>query len=109
VPITPIWLCPLRLRDHGGWPLYPIPPDRTFVNIGFWSSVPAGDSVGITNRTIEAKVSELGGHKSLYSDSFYTREKFDQLYGGEAYKAVKKSYDPDCRLLDLYAKAVQRR
>ncbi|HEV7361015.1 MAG TPA: FAD-binding oxidoreductase [Mycobacterium sp.] len=109
VPITPIWLCPLRLRDHGGWPLYPIPADRTFVNIGFWSSVPAGASVGITNRAIEAKVSELGGHKSLYSDSFYTREKFDQLYGGEAYKAVKKSYDPDCRLLDLYAKAVQRR
>jgi FAD/FMN-containing dehydrogenase len=109
VPITPIWLCPLRLRDHGGWPLYPIPPDHTFVNIGFWSSVPAGDSVGITNRAIEAKLSELDGHKSLYSDSFYTREKFDQLYGGEAYKAVKKSYDPDCRLLDLYAKAVQRR
>jgi FAD/FMN-containing dehydrogenase len=109
VPITPIWLCPLRLRDHGGWPLYPIPADHTFVNIGFWSSVPAGDSIGTTNRAIEAKVSELGGHKSLYSDSFYTREKFDQLYGGEAYKAVKKSYDPDCRLLDLYAKAVQRR
>jgi FAD/FMN-containing dehydrogenase len=71
--------------------------------------VPAGDSVGITNRAIEAKLGELDGHKSLYSDSFYTREKFDQLYGGEAYKAVKKSYDPDCRLLDLYAKAVQRR
>jgi FAD/FMN-containing dehydrogenase len=109
VPITPIWLCPLRLRDHGGWPLYPIPPDRSYVNIGFWSSVPAGDSVGITNRAIEAKVSELDGHKSLYSDSFYTREEFDQLYGGQAYRTVKKSYDPDSRLLDLYAKAVQRR
>jgi FAD/FMN-containing dehydrogenase len=109
VPITPIWLCPLRLRDHDGWPLYPIPPDHTYVNVGFWSSVPAGATEGITNRTIEAKVSELDGHKSLYSDSFYTREEFDELYGGEAYKTVKKSYDPDSRLLDLYAKAVQRR
>ncbi|MCV7410764.1 FAD-linked oxidase [Mycobacterium florentinum] len=109
VPITPIWLCPLRLRDHEGWPLYPIPADHTYVNIGFWSSVPAGDGVGTTNRAIEAKVSELDGHKSLYSDSFYTREEFDQLYGGESYKTVKKSYDPDSRLLDLYAKAVQRR
>jgi len=54
-------------------------------------------------------VSELDGHKSLYSDSFYTREEFDQLYGGEAYHTVKKTYDPDSRLLDLYAKAVQRR
>jgi FAD/FMN-containing dehydrogenase len=109
VPIAPIWLCPLRLRDHDGWPLYPIRADRTYVNVGFWSSVPAGATEGATNRTIEAKVSELDGHKSLYSDSFYTREEFDELYGGEAYNTVKKTYDPDSRLLDLYAKAVQRR
>ena len=109
VPIEPIWLCPLRLRDHEGWPLYPIRPDRTYVNIGFWSSVPAGDSEGETNRSIEAKVSALDGHKSLYSDSFYTRDEFDELYGGETYNTVKKTYDPDSRLLDLYAKAVQRR
>ena len=108
VPIEPIWLCPLRLREHEGWPLYPIRPDRTYVNIGFWSSVPAGDSEGATNRSIEAKVSGLDGHKSLYSDSFYARDEFDQLYGGETYNTVKKTYDPDSRLLDLYAKAVQR-
>jgi FAD/FMN-containing dehydrogenase len=109
VPITPIWLCPLRLRDHDGWPLYPMRADHTYVNVGFWSSVPASPDDGATNRMIEAKVSELDGHKSLYSDSFYTREQFDKLYGGEAYKTVKKTYDPDSRLLDLYAKAVQRR
>lgn len=40
VPITPIWLCPLRLRDRDGWPLYPMRPDHTYVNVGFWSSVP---------------------------------------------------------------------
>ena len=109
VPITPIWLCPLRLRDQDGWPLYPIRPGRTYVNAGFWSSVPAGATEGAMNRLIEAKVGELDGHKSLYSDSFYTREVFDELYGGEPYKTVKKIYDPDSRLLDLYAKAVQRR
>jgi FAD/FMN-containing dehydrogenase len=109
VPIEPIWLCPLRLRDHEGWPLYPIRPDRTYVNIGFWSSVPAGDTEGETNRSIEAKVSALDGHKSLYSDSFYSRDEFDELYGGETYNTVKKAYDPDSRLLDLYAKAVQGR
>lgn len=109
VPISPIWLCPLRLRDHHGWPLYPIRPDRSYVNIGFWSSVPAAATEGATNRAIEEKVSTLDGHKSLYSDSFYTREAFDQLYGGESYNTVKKTYDPDSRLLDLYAKAVQRR
>lgn len=111
IPIEPIWLCPLRLRDQSGWPLYPIRPGRTYVNIGFWSSVPVSSNQGqgYTNRMIENKVSELDGHKSLYSDAFYTSEQFDDYYGGEAYRTVKKAYDPDSRLLDLYAKAVQQR
>ncbi len=120
VPIEPIWLCPLRLRDQGGWPLYPLRAHHTYVNVGFWSSVPVGPgpggqersdpgiSRGHTNRLIERKISDLNGHKSLYSDSFYSREEFDELYGGETYRTVKKIYDPDSRLLDLYAKAVQR-
>jgi len=108
VPIEPIWLCPLRLREDGDWPLYPIRPHHTYVNVGFWSSVPVGPEQGHTNKLIERKVSELDGHKSLYSDSFYSRDEFDELYGGETYKTVKKTYDPDSRLLDLYAKAVQR-
>ncbi|MGB3324837.1 MAG: FAD-binding oxidoreductase [Mycolicibacterium fortuitum] len=114
VPIEPIWLCPLRLREDGGnaekgWPLYPLRPHHTYVNVGFWSSVPVGPDEGHTNKLIEAKVTELDGHKSLYSDSYYPREDFDELYGGEAYKTVKKSYDPDSRLFDLYSKAVLRR
>ncbi len=109
LPIEPVWLCPLRLRNDERWPLYPLRPNRSYVNVGFWSSVPAGATEGATNRLIEAKVGALDGHKSLYSDAYYTREEFDELYGGEAYETVKKTYDPDGRLLDLYAKAVQRK
>jgi FAD/FMN-containing dehydrogenase len=109
VPIEPIWLCPLRLRDADGWPLYPIRAEHTYVNIGFWSSVPVGPTEGHTNRLIERRISELDGHKSLYSDAYYSREEFDELYGGETYKTLKKAYDPDTRFLDLYEKAVQRR
>jgi FAD/FMN-containing dehydrogenase len=109
VPIQPIWLCPLRLRDDDGWPLYPLRPQETYINVGFWSTVPVGASEGATNRRIERRVSELDGHKSLYSDAYYARDEFDELYGGETFGAVKKRYDPDSRLLDLYAKAVQRR
>ena len=109
VPIEPIWLCPLRLRDNAGWPLYPLRPNRTYVNVGFWSTVPVGSTEGEANRRIERKVGELDGHKSLYSDAYYPREEFDELYGGATYRAVKQRYDPDSRLLDLYAKAVQRR
>lgn len=109
VPITPIWLCPLMVQDDEGWPLYPLQPHRNYVNVGFWSTVPVGSTEGATNRLIERKVRELDGHKSLYSDAYYSREEFDELYGAETYRAVKKTYDPDSRFLDLYAKAVQRR
>ncbi|KWV29948.1 FAD-binding oxidoreductase [Micromonospora rifamycinica] len=117
VGMTPVWLCPLRLREPAGpgsaraWPLYPLHPGRTYVNIGFWGSVPiaAGAADGDVNRSIERAVSELGGHKSLYSDAYYDRAAFDRLYGGETWRAVKDRYDPDHRLTGLYEKAVARR
>ncbi|GAM48053.1 oxidoreductase [Nocardia seriolae] len=115
IPIEPIWLCPLRLRDGEGerpWPLYPLEPGRTYVNLGFWSAVPTvpGQPEGAANRAIERKVSELDGHKSLYSDAYYDQDEFAALYyGGSTYSSLKKRYDPDSRLLDLYSKAVQRK
>jgi len=109
VPIEPLWLCPLRLRGQDRWPLYPLEPGRTYVNVGFWSAVPASGVEGAVNREIEAAVIACGGHKSLYSDAFYDREEFDRRYGGHTYAALKERYDPDRRLLDLYAKVVRRR
>ncbi|MGA9311546.1 MAG: FAD-binding oxidoreductase [Pseudonocardiaceae bacterium] len=111
VGIEPVWLCPLRLRGDQTWPLYPLEASRKYVNVGFWASVPGTGSdpnLGNANRAIEGHVDAVGGHKSLYSDSFYSRQEFDARYGGEQYAALKRRYDPDQRLLDLYAKAVRR-
>ena len=109
VPIEPIWLCPLRLRSDSAWSLYPLRPGETYVNVGFWSSVPAdrAGGTGATNRRIEHEVTALGGHKSLYSESFYDEEEFHRLYGGAEYARLKERWDPGGRLPDLYAKAVR--
>ncbi|NNG99180.1 FAD-binding oxidoreductase [Gordonia araii] len=116
VPIEPIWLCPLRLKDppppnadpRQPWPLYPLEPHRSYVNVGFWSAVPVTPGQpGYTNRLIEKQVAALDGHKSLYSESFYSPDEFDALYGGERYRELKAAYDPRSRLLDLYSKAVK--
>jgi FAD/FMN-containing dehydrogenase len=109
IPIEPVWLCPVRSRDV--WPLYPLRPGETYVNVGFWSSVPRdpAEPVGAANRLIEAQVTALDGHKSLYSDAYYDQTDFWQLYGGDDYAVLKSRYDPQSRLLDLYSKAVQRR
>jgi len=112
IPISPVWVCPLQQRDAGVvWPLYALDPHTLYVNFGFWSSVPLapGESDGTHNRLIEQTVDALGGRKSLYSTSHYTEDEFWRLYNGAAYDVVKKAYDGDGRLLDLYAKCVQRR
>jgi FAD/FMN-containing dehydrogenase len=111
VPITPVWLCPLRLRGTQRWPLYPLEPGRVYVNVGFWATVPIapGGSGSDTNRAIEHQVDALGGHKGLYSDCFYSREEFAARYGGTCYAALKQRYDPQHRLADLYTKVVRRR
>ncbi|NYF98368.1 FAD-binding oxidoreductase [Janibacter cremeus] len=114
VGMRPVWLCPLRLRQVDGrvrtWPTYPLRAGVTYVNVGFWGTVPVGDDApnGPLNRAIEARVHELGGHKSLYSEAYYEREVFDRLYDGANLTRVRQHYDPDGRLTGLYEKAVGR-
>ena len=118
VPIEPVWLCPVKLRPEGyaasddtPWPLYPMRRDEPYVNVGFWSTVAIepGAVDGDVNRRIEAEVTRLGGHKSLYSDAYYDEATFAALYGGAAYAPVKHRYDPRGRFPTLYEKAVQAR
>jgi len=109
VPIRPVWLCPLRSgRDAASFPLYPTQPGRLYVNFGFWDVVRTREAHarGHFNRLIEAEVARLGGIKSLYSDSYYTREAFDAAYGGPAWHALKQRYDPDGAFPGLYEKCV---
>ena len=112
VPIAPVWLCPLRARrTDRAWPLYPLAPGQLYVNVGFWSTVALdpGEPDGTHDRLVERLVQDVGGHKSLYSTSWYGEEEFWRLYGGESYAALKRAYDPHGRLLDLYDKCVRRK
>lgn len=114
VGMRPVWLCPVVSTGSAGgrrWPTYPLEPGRLYVNVGFWGTVHVGpDAVDAPlNRAVEAKVHDLDGHKSLYSEAFYDRETFDALYDGPNLAAVKARYDPDDRLTSLYDKAVRRR
>jgi FAD/FMN-containing dehydrogenase len=57
---------------------------------------------------VERKVQELGGLKSLYSDSYFPEDEFWRAYDGEAYARLKQRYDPQGRFGDLYQKCVLR-
>ena len=109
VGMRPVWLCPVVTSR--AWPTYPLEPGRTYVNVGFWGTVHVGPDAADApvNRAIEAKVRELGGHKSLYSEAFYDRATFDALYDADNLASLTRRYDPDHRFTSLYDKVVRRR
>ncbi|HEV2932657.1 MAG TPA: FAD-binding oxidoreductase [Streptosporangiaceae bacterium] len=111
VGMSPVWMCPLRLRGERAWPLWPMRPGEVYVNFGFWGTVslPAGRTDGYFNRLVEDEVAKLDGHKSLYSTSFYAEDEFYRRYNGEEYWALKHAYDGGGRLLSLYEKCVSGR
>ena len=110
VGMSPVWMCPLRVRGARArpWPLWPLEAGDVYVNFGFWGMVPlpAGEPDGYYNRLVEDEVAKLDGHKSLYSTAFYPENEFYQRYDGASYHALKRAYDGEGRLLGLYEKCV---
>jgi FAD/FMN-containing dehydrogenase len=112
IGISPVWICPIGGYDsEARFPLYPVDPGTLYVNFGFWDVVqdPVRREPGHYNRKIERKVAELGGVKSLYSDSYYPEDEFWRFYNKPAYDTLKARYDPRGRFKNLYEKCVLRR
>ncbi|MBX3591334.1 MAG: FAD-binding oxidoreductase [Burkholderiaceae bacterium] len=111
IGILPAWVCPIRPADASArFTLYPLEPGVPYVNFGFWDVVESAGQhgPGHFNRLVEREVMRLGGIKSLYSDSFFTREEFARAYRMDEYAALKAKYDPQGRALGLYEKCVLR-
>jgi FAD/FMN-containing dehydrogenase len=111
IGLWPQWTCPIGPAPHSGaFTLYPMRAGW-YVNFGFWDVKRTREAHprGHFNRLIEEKVNALGGIKSLYSESFFPEDEFRRIYGGEAYAALKRKYDPQGAFPGLYEKCVLRR
>jgi FAD/FMN-containing dehydrogenase len=108
IALWPQWICPIGFQKQD-FTLYPLRNDW-YVNFGFWDVKRTREAhpAGHFNRLIERKVEELGGIKSLYSDSYFPEEEFARLYSGFAYKNMKTKYDPIGAFPTLYEKCVLR-
>ena len=108
IGILPIWICPLRQYGPEAFPLYPIASQTLYINFGFWDVVQSrvANAPDHFNRLVEREVTRLGGIKSLYSHSCFTREEFARAYGMPHYEVLKARYDPQHRLPGLYEKCV---
>ena len=108
IALWPQWVCPIGFRaSEQNFRLYPAKPGF-YINFGFWDVKRTKEAhpPGHFNRLIERKVMELGGIKSLYSDSFFTPQEFSSSYGGQVFEKLKAKYDPAGAFPDLYAKCV---
>ncbi len=106
IALWPQWICPIG-PQAGQFSLYAV-KRGWYINFGFWDvkRTKQAHPAGHFNRLIERKVAELGGIKSLYSDSFFPPEEFHRHYGGVAYAALKAKYDPQGAFPQLYEKCV---
>jgi len=109
IGLWPQWICPMGFSGMQDFTLYPR-RGEWYANFGFWDVKRTREPYprGHFNRRIEEKVAELGGIKSLYSDSYFPEPEFRAAYGGEAYEALKRKYDPRRAFPGLYEKCVLR-
>ncbi len=110
IGIKPIWICPVQTYDKTvSYSLYPMNPEKLYVNFGFWDVKPSNKPAGYYNKLIEQRVLELQGKKSLYSDAYYPEETFWKLYNKPEYDRLKTKYDPAHAFKNLYQKCVLKR
>jgi FAD/FMN-containing dehydrogenase len=86
--------------------LYPIEPGIMYFNLGCYCHVtrPAGREPYYYTKILDRKCFELDGIKMLYSSTFLGEQEFDTRYNGDAYREIKRKYDPDGRAMTLYRK-----
>jgi FAD/FMN-containing dehydrogenase len=105
IKIKPVWMCPVQtLNPKVKYHFYHMDPTKIFVNFGFWEAIESDHKPGYYNRLIETEVTKLSGHKSLYSDVFYTEHQFWQLYDKTQYQQIKAKYDAKGGLKEWYQK-----
>ena len=109
IRFMPVWVCPTRAcNKQARFDLYRMDPQKLYINFGFWDTIRGREKLppGFYNRKIEEKVMALQGMKSLYSESYFSPEQFWEIYNRLDYDRLKKKYDPEGSLKDLYRKCV---
>ncbi len=108
--IDPMLICPIRLNSKLDSFLFcKMSKDKTYINFGAYGNfVPSNKEIGYFNRMIESKVLECGGNKWLYSNVFYSEQEFWSLFDRNTYYSVKRKYDPQNMLRDIYSKCSEK-
>lgn len=89
----PIWLCPIKSTDKPQKLAPHYSKEPYLIDMGIWGSFQNKQhSIERTHRQFENSVSQAGGRKMLYADSYYTQDEFWNIYDLEWYNKLRNKY-----------------
>lgn len=111
--IYPLWVCPVRLFDHGADEGFIRNPangatSQMYVDLGIYG-IPKNvgtnsyDQVPTTRR-LEKFTREYSGYQMLYADICMTRHEFEQMFNHRHYRAMRSKYLADDAFPEVYDK-----
>lgn len=101
VGVWPLWICPVRMVDDRhrsnagfGFPVQQTAKGGMMFNVGVYGKPNGEEDFDplVLNCSLEGRVSELGGRKMLYAQSFYTEPEFWALFDRAAYERNRERY-----------------
>jgi len=113
--IYPLWICPVRLFDHGtneGFLRNPAngAPHQMFVDLGIYG-IPPSAATGHyhqvpATRRLEKFVRDCGGYLMLYADLCTTRDEFEQIFEHSNYHVMRRKYQAEGAFPEVYDKVM---
>lgn len=101
--IYPIWLCPLTVEKNAKLSSNYLNAAQA-INIGIYGSPVKVQDLFVLNRKLEMAVSESGGRKWLYAETYYGREEFWNIYDSYWYSSLRKKCHAEITFPDMYEK-----
>ena len=112
IDLYPVWFCPTKhYQPKHTYSLFQADKKKLYIDIAVWEpkSTNKDPQKHFFNRLIESKVMKYKGHKTLYSESFFSKANFWKQYNEKSYRALKQKYDKDLLLGDLYEKCIKNK
>lgn len=116
--IYPLWVCPVRLFNHGKHEGLIRNPEGTggkgdnvmYVDLGIYGIPPyvkngTWDSVSVS-RSLERFTYGKNGFHMLYADIFMTRSEFEDMFSHRLYREMRRRYGADGSFPEVYDKVI---
>ena len=103
----PIWICPVVPKKSDTY-FWKYNDSSLYYDIGLFGFIKENKEKYYYNKLIESKLIELGGNKCFYSDTFFSKNEFDNFIDPKKYEEIKLKYDTSKKLQQLYDKVVNK-